>query len=521
MGTWLMSQLPRESQIAVLDTRLAPAAFQVDRGAAQERIARLEPVANSQPLPRVLDDALRLVGENKLDRKEVYVFTDLAQGAWPADAAGRLQDRLAEVPGASVYLIDLGVEKPTNAAVAELHLSGQILSNRSGLEVAAEIAHIGEPGPRTVELDMLDANRNPQQRGVETVSLQGEGLQGVTFRVGDLAVGTHQGLVKIVGQDGLPADDVRYFTVDVRPAWQVLVAAPHPCESYAEFLTEALAPSDFRKQGRARFDFRIVDLDQLAAQPLGDVAAVCLLDPMPLDPAVWQKLAEYASDGHGVAVFLGRNAEPVDSFNTTSAQAVLPGKLLRQARNPSGDLHLAPRNLQHPVLSAFGAKAGSIPWALFPVFRYWELESPPQGTAVVVPYSDDRPALLERPIGSGRSMTLTTPVSDRPSENPWNLLPAGEAWPFLALMNRMFLYLVGSGDEQLNYYAGQTAVLQLDRRTPQQHYVITTPQGLVLPTTIDAQRRVLECWSSPPPSSRAITACRPAAAKGASIAGSA
>ena len=88
----------KESEIAVLDTRLgAAAAFQVDRGAAQDRIARLETVANSQPLPRILEEALRLVEQNELPRKEVYVFTDLAQAAWPPDAA----EQAPAAPGAN------------------------------------------------------------------------------------------------------------------------------------------------------------------------------------------------------------------------------------------------------------------------------------------------------------------------------------------------------------------------------------------------------------------------------------
>ena len=57
---------------------------------------------------------------------------------------------------------------------------------------------------------------------------------------------------------------------------------------------------------------------------------------------------------------------------------------------------------------------------------------------------------------------MTTPISDRPDRDAWNLLPVGDAWPFLVLVNEMASYLVGSTGQQLNYYAGQTAVLQLD-----------------------------------------------------------
>ena len=54
LGLWLLARLPRESRIAVVDTRRRPAEFQVDRGAAKERIERLATVNDSQPLGTAL-----------------------------------------------------------------------------------------------------------------------------------------------------------------------------------------------------------------------------------------------------------------------------------------------------------------------------------------------------------------------------------------------------------------------------------------------------------------------------------
>ena len=54
--------------------------------------------------------------------------------------------------------------------------------------------------------------------------------------------------------------------------------------------------------------------------------------------------------------FSGRNAQPVDSFNTPQAQELLPGNLLRQARRPEGDLYLAPAICSTHLRSITGAK---------------------------------------------------------------------------------------------------------------------------------------------------------------------
>jgi hypothetical protein len=262
------------------------------------------------------------------------------------------------------------------------------------------------------------------------------------------------------------------------------------------FLAEALAPSIFRRSGQARFEVTVMDQQALPREAarehgLDGYSAVCLLDPGPLEPGVWQKLGNFVSDGHGLAVFLGRAAQPVEAFNGPEPQELLAGKLLRQARAPDGSLHLAPRSLEHPILAPLRSRAGSIPWDGFPVFRYWQLELPPAGVGTVVPYSDGGAAVLERALGRGRVLTMTTPVSDNPNRDPWNLLPIGEAWPFLILANEMASYLVGGESASLNYYAGQTAVTPLDPQRSFGSYVLTGPDGADVRLAPDPKQNVL------------------------------
>jgi len=494
LGEWLLGRLPPHSEVAVLDTRPgSAAAFQVDRSAAKERIERLETVANSQPLSETLPKALKLLAKSELPHKEAYVFTDLSRAAWSGQSADGLQDLVTDVPAVTVYLIDVGVRDPANYALGELRLSAQVLSSRSSLAIETQLHRSGPEGPCTVELLLEDDQGNEQKRSEESFTLgPGESRQ-VDFRVGSMGLGTHQGQMRVVGQDALAADDVRHFTVEVRPAWPILVAAPKPARRYALFLTEALAPTVFRKRGQARFDCRVIELGELSKQTLSDYAAVCLLDPTPLEPAEWQKLGDWVSDGGGLAIFLGRNAGNAASFNSPVAQELLPGKLLRQARRPHGDLYLAPRDYQHPVLSAFRSGGGAVPWLGFPVFRYWEFDAP---SGAVIPFSDGRPALLETSLGAGRVLTMATPVSDDPNRDPWNLLPVGESWPFLILANQMISYLVGGSEEQLNYFAGETAVLRLDAADRRRNYLLTTPGGLKFSLAADLRRHVLVATST-------------------------
>jgi len=514
LALWVLAQLPPESQVAVLDGRRGPAAFQVDLGAARHRIERLETTADAQPIPHVLAEAARLLGESELARKEIYVFTDLTRAAWPLEDAGRLQERLREAPDAGLYLIDVGVAQPANLALGDLRLSGQIVSNRSTLRIETELISVGIGDKHTVELYLLEPDpngkvpgaRRPEKRGEQTVSLAPGQSRALEFRVSNLGLGTHQGYVQVLGQDGLTVDDRRYFTIEVKPAWRILIAAPKPENTYALFLREALAPESFRRGGLARFACDVAPLDELPRKDLSPYAAACLLDPKPLEAAVWRKLADYVAEGHGLAVWLGRNAEPVKSFNENPAQEVLAGRLVRQARSPEGNLALAPRNLEHPALAAFRGVAGAVPWSRHPVYRYWQLDALPEGAHVIAPFTDESPALVERPVGKGRAVTITTPVSDDPNRDPWNLLPAGEAWPFVILANELMAYLVGSGSEELNCRSGQAASLELaaDRMAPS--YLLTGPDGSQVRVAPDVKQRRLVITSTELPGNYRVQA---------------
>ena len=211
----------------------------------------------------------------------------------------------------------------------------------------------------------------------------------------------------------------RYFTVEVRPA--VAGADRGPAAglcSRPSYLTSAIAPTDAQRRGTARFKCDTIDYGELAAQKmrLEKYAAVCLLDPPGLDPGTWQRLTDYAAAGHGVGVFLGRHAQPVEAFNSPAAQQLLPGQLKEQVPREEGDTYLAPQNYQNPILRPFAPCATRTPWQHFPVYRYWRVDDLNSGGSTIITYNDGRPALLQRTVGTGRIagrvLMTTTPFSD-------------------------------------------------------------------------------------------------------------
>jgi hypothetical protein len=298
--------------------------------------------------------------------------------------------------------------------------------------------------------------------------------------------GTHQGYVRIVGDDALPCDDVRYFTIEVRPPRKVLILGDKLEDTL--FLSEALAPSGTAGLLRSKFVCDARAMASLGSTMLADYDAVCLTDPTPPAAAAWQSLTDYAQSGGGVGIFLGRHAKR-DELNEPAPQQLLAAKLRWQSRDPT---YLRPTALEQPALAELRDLGDAVPWSEFPVFKYWELESPASGVVVVASYANGKPALLERRVGSGRAVTMTTSVSDPAANDPWNLLPSGpDPWPFLALANGLVEYLAGAGEAHFNYLAGQTVMLHLAADEQLPSYVLQMPGSNAVRQSITPGQRDL------------------------------
>ncbi len=543
---WVLSQLPEQSQIAVLNGVRRSETFEVDLYSAAERIDRTASNPEGRSVGESVVAALRLLKSSELETKELYVFSDLTSPGWPREKIASVR---SQAEGIGVYVVDVGGTETNNSGIVRLELSGEVLSSQSTLRIDAELTHSGQANQRVIELITVDSSNKPtpagpsaeqpvsdqsepkasdenkpnpeppaeplaaptdpatpapgaeaegQRRASQIVEFpEGTQTERLNFLLPNLPVGLHQGIVRLTTSDAFAADDQMCFTVEVQPAWKVLLVAREPARN-ALFLREALDPTVFRKRGNSPFQTETADFESFRTMTdthWDSFRAVILLDPPPQNPAIWKRLADYAAQGHGVGVFLGRNANPIRSFQTEAALELLGGKPLRQVRADDDSFSLAPDSLQVPTLSAFRdySEPGDVPWSLQPIFRYWEMGEIAESVEVEIRYSDGRPAVLSHPIGQGVAVVVSTPVSDAPGdEEPWNLLPVGENnWIFVGLADGIGRTLVGAGNQRFNYFPGQTANLRFSEGPVPASCVLTLPNGQTTKLTPDAAKRQL------------------------------
>ena len=482
----LLGNLPPKSEIAVFDTSGDLANYAQDAQLARERLDRLQIVPGSLDMLTTLEDAVRLLTQASHEVQELYIFTDLSQAAWSESQAARLQALLGDVPDAVPFVIDVGSLDPRNTALGPLELSAETLPRNTELEVRLPVSRVGGPVEKELQwfLNRWEHGESiPELKGQTFFSQEDGNSQVIAFQIStlDLKPGIYQGEVRLVGrkEDGLLLDDQRFFTFRVQPPWRVLMASPPPAESYAFDLQGALSPPALRKEDRSRFECTAITVAQLESAKLENYHLVALLDPSPLPEALWDKLYAYVNAGGSLAIFLGRETgAPHASFNSDAAQRLMPGRIGPVARWPDGTFLKTDEN-SHPMLRAFQRLEG-VPWRSFPVFRFWPIEQLNEQARTITRYTNGQPAILERDVGRGRVILMTTPVSDELDETAWNTLPTGlEPWPFVMLANEMALYLVGGESQTFNYTAQPQlrAELALEGTTGIPRYILTFPDG--------------------------------------------
>ncbi|MFT7631811.1 MAG: hypothetical protein ACI87E_002851 [Mariniblastus sp.] len=499
VGSWLIGQFPVDSQVCVVATDGDSPFFSVDVGAAGRRIQKLKTSFSGASVPDAILDGLQTLSKAPQERKEVYVVSDLTNRSWSGENAKPIIKQLERSVDTNVFLFDVGIQDATNLALTQLELSGAEISRNGRLVVSTEIVRQGEGVQRSIKMTV--EKREPPKPVIRdgvalfpdktfaiqsvTKELEPNGSAAVKFAFSQpLEVGTYHGRVEIEGKDGLAIDDARYFSFRVGQVKKAMIV--HPDDVDPRVMESLLAPKTAIEIGTAKFERETLSQDVFnALEDLDDFDVIYLLDPEPMSDEIWQRLESFVQSGGGLGIFLGHNASKDGiahpSFATPVAARVLSGKLETQWFNEQPDLFLSPRDLSHPVFEAVRGLETDVAWNAFPIYIHWGLEPSADDelpTQTLLRFGNREPAVIERQIGSGRILVMTTPITEGGySEDRfrWNDLFAGRPLPAWMLLRGMASYLVHGDTRSLNVSIGGVATFDNDPRQFPESYQVFSP----------------------------------------------
>jgi hypothetical protein len=421
---------------------------------------------------------------------------DAASGASPDAAVRATLTRLKE-KGAEVILIPPSRTTPDNIAVTSLRAQDdRDIVKGATVVFEAEVRNFGDRSA-TVDVRFLVDGK---ARGdvSQTVSLQPRSVGSesaptataqFTTTFGDDDVAPHV-IEARIAPDALTADDARTFAFEVRRPIKVLAVDgdPNPttagsaAETY--WLKDAIAikeggPIVVQTVDEGAFESE-VDLAQW------DLVIVANVEHPARTNELRARLERYVTGGGALLFTVGDRTMP-DVWNRELWRengSLLPARLAE----PRVDLHKAVTfkldlsENRHPI---FADLTNPSVVSLFRSPTFWGRMSlvdaaKEKGARVVATYDDlaKSPALVERAVGKGRVMLLTTSVDDA-----WGKLPGDYLYP--VLLHEIVYYMTSRGNAERNLSAYQSWT----RPAPPNHakvVEITLPDGSIKSVEIDA-----------------------------------
>ncbi|MCP4602877.1 MAG: VWA domain-containing protein [Proteobacteria bacterium] len=380
-----------------------------------------------------LDGALRaayqILEDNLLPQKEVVVITDLSEAVqserWPfwspdAGIGFRVLDAGAGVVRSNVTVDKIRVSPSPEGVAREVLIEARITNHSDAPLKGFDV--------------ILEVEGSEVARGTLDVPSHGSAIKWFNHRFND--DGIHRGLVRIK-KDKLSEDDVRHFSVLLRESINVLVIdgdyRPGSYRDEAFYLHRAL---ETPMPGEVPIQPVVVDMDTAQAGPLAGSDVIFIVGVAELAPDLASRLIEYVNQGGGLFV-----SPATTGIKPELIKTILPASVrsVRETTRSGRSFHIAAINRAHPVFQPFGSGPTGLEKTQVRAHLLVEPE-PSIDRNTLIELVGGLPLLLERRVGQGRVMLLTTTV-----DRDWTDLPIRPG--YLPLMQRAARHLAGRLDD--------------------------------------------------------------------------
>ena len=419
----------------------------------------------------------------KAKNRVIYVLTDLQELCWetlekrpdgdsnpPEAEISEEEQEEREIP---IVLVDCNRGPKPNVAVQKVTLEATVPV--AGLPVKADVVLFNAapiPQQRHLELyvDGVKQFRSP------ALDIPSEGTKEYSFQFAFERGGLHRGEVRLVGDDGSPKDDRRFFAMEVNQGIPVAIvkAQQHeiPCLEDTFYLEQALAPG---RAGGWALDARSLTAAQLANEPLAQFTAVYLVNLPAPGSAVAERLRTYVENGGNLVWICGENVDPA-AYNQMNEQAqgkLLPAPLLdvRQPAPDSGrDSWFVGQIDKENRALAHLAEPASLYQSIL-VYKHVRIDTGAgSGATVLARLDDGQPLLVQRSVERGKVLMLGTST-----HVGWSNLPLRPI--FLPLFARMTFEMAEVEQKRHTGIAGSPIVIQFDEQNRPAHVEVVPPSG--------------------------------------------
>jgi hypothetical protein len=393
--------------------------------------------------------AVRALAESVHTPIELHLFSDMQRG----QLAATFSD-MALPPTVQLVTHAVITKAQPNWTVESLDAPGQIWGkDAKPVHVQAVIAgYLTPAAQRTVSLVV-----NGKTTAAKTVSVPANGRATVDFPALEVPYGFSRCEVKIDSADALPADDLRRFAVQRSDPQKVLLIHKYGDNRSPLYVGAALSSA-----AQSAFTLESINVNEAADRKPSNYAFIVLSDLNALPSLLENSLTQYVRSGGSLLIAAGTSAGG-------RSQIPIFGAHIIEARDynriPNRYMAVGSTDSSYPAV----AKASG--WTGVKFFYALNVDpgAGPDAARVIVRLADQTPLLLEKRIGEGRVVLLTSGLDNLTNDFPLN--PA-----FVPFIEQTARYLAGS--ERQGGARPVDAFLELrNAREQGQGVEVTDPDG--------------------------------------------
>lgn len=482
MATWLLDRVPPDSHVAVLSD-IPVSSLAISPSIAHGLVERLQKTTGRVDLASRLHTAVNLVLADALDRKEIYVLTDMNQAAWSnsrpdlTELVGQHQNQVL------IQIVDVGVAQPVNWQLGDPGIDTPSVPEGSDVTFHLPVSQLGVDGSQhAASVELWQYSQDPRLPLIDggqmqlpassvvdrqVVQLLQSTAAQVELSARQLSAGTHHFKIKLDKSDPLSIDNERFVSITAHKPQPTLIVCDQP--DVAQML-RLIADSGKGAANNGAALVSLVSYLQLPQAELSRYQVFVMYDPPSLARPTVEALEQQAKSGKRLMLILGPALEPLAANldNLPMAQ-LLPGKSPRVLSRPGTDRtgFWQPRATSHLIYQELQYPVSEIAWQLMPIFRSFDFQELHSNSQVLATVSNDNSALLiQHSIGKGQILTLTTPLPELESTSRvlWNeMWISDQFWVAFGILSGALRSLSGVDNIDLTFASG--AAVQLGNDT--------------------------------------------------------
>jgi hypothetical protein len=361
--------------------------------------------------------AVRALAESVHTPIELHVFSDMQR----ADLAATFSD-MALPDNVKLQAHAVVTKAQPNWTVESVDAPGQVWGkDAKPIHVQAVIASFGtSAAQRTASLVV-----NGKTTASKTVAVPANGRATVDFPALEVPYGFSRCEIKIDSADGFPADDLRRFAVARSDPQKALLIHNYGDNRSPLYIGAALSAA-----AQSAFALESINVSEAADRKPSNYAFIVLSDLNSLPSLLENSLSEYVRSGGSLLIAAGTSAAGRSQIPIFGAHII---ETRDYTRVPGGYMAVGSSDSSYPAV----AKANGWPGVKFFYALNVDPGAGPAAARVIVRLADQTPLLLEKRIGEGRVVLLTSGL-----DNVTNDFPLDPA--FVPFIEQTARYLAGS-----------------------------------------------------------------------------